>query len=446
MTVERAIGAGSTSAGATGARSAALWREALDLLPGGVSSPVRAFRAVGGTPVFFERGEGPYLYDVDGRRYVDLVGSWGPLILGHAHPAVVEAVTRAVRQGSSFGAPSPLEVELARLVAGLIPGIELVRFVSSGTEAVMGALRLARAATGRDLVVKFEGSYHGHADSMLVAAGSGALTFGIPDSPGVPAALAALTAVLPYNDAAAVEAFFDARGADVACVIVEPIAANMGVVPPRLGFLETLRAQCDRHGALLVFDEVMTAFRVAPGGAQELYDVTPDLTTTSKVLGGGFASGAYGGRRDLMQKVAPAGPVYQAGTLSGNSVAMAAGLATLTELVRLNPWEALEARGVALERGLADAFAADGVPVALTRVGSMGTAFFLDGEAADFAAVKRSDTARFARFHRAMLERGVYLPPSQFEAWFLSTAPDDAVIGTIVEAARAAAHDVRAGG
>ncbi|MGH7727069.1 MAG: glutamate-1-semialdehyde 2,1-aminomutase [Candidatus Eiseniibacteriota bacterium] len=442
MTTDRATGAG---AGA-GPKSAALWRDAIELLPGGVDSPVRAFRAVGGHPVFFEHGEGAYLVDVDGRRYVDLVGSWGSLLLGHAHPVVVEAVSRAVKHGSSFGAPSPLEVELARLVVDLVPGIEQVRFVSSGTEAVMSALRLARAATGRDLVVKFEGSYHGCADSMLVAAGSGALTLGIPDSPGVPAALAALTAVLPYNDADAVEKFFDARGSEVACVIVEPIAANMGVVPPRLGFLEALRAQCDHHGALLVFDEVMTAFRVAPGGAQELYDVTPDLTTTSKVLGGGFPSGAYGGRRDLMQKIAPAGPVYQAGTLNGNPVAMAAGLATLEEIVRRKPWETLEARGATLERGLAGAFSAAGVPVTLTRVGSMGTAFFLEGEASDFAAVKRSDTARFARFHRAMLERGVYLPPSQFEAFFVSTEHDDAVIEQVIEAARDAAREVLAAG
>jgi len=416
----------------------ALWREAQELLPGGVNSPVRAFRAVGGTPVFFDRGEGPYLFDVEGRRYVDLVGSWGPLILGHAHPRIVAAAREAVERGSSFGAPSPGEVDLARRVLVMVPSMEQVRFVNSGTEAVMSAIRLARAATGRDVIVKFEGCYHGHADSLLVAAGSGALTLGIPDSPGVPGVLAALTAVLPYNDLAAAEAFFAARGSEVACIIVEPIAANMGVVPPRLGFLEGLRALCDRHGALLLFDEVMTGFRVAAGGAQELYGVRPDLTTLSKILGGGFPSGAYGGPRALMQMIAPAGPVYQAGTLSGNPVAMAAGAAQLAVLAETKPWPALDARGARLAAGLADACAAAGIAATVTRVGSMGTLFFLDGEAEDFAAVKRADTGRFARFHAAMLERGVYLPPSQFEAWFLSTAHDDAVIDEVIKAARGA--------
>ena len=417
-------------------RSDELWQEAQQRLVGGVNSPVRAFKAVGGTPVWFARGEGAYLVDVDGRRYVDLVGSWGPLILGHAHPAVVSEVTKAVKDGSSFGAPGPRELELARLVEAMMPSIEVVRFVNSGTEAVMSAIRLARAATGRDVIVKFEGGYHGHADSLLVAAGSGAMTLGIPDSPGVPAALAALTAVLPYNDIPAVEAWFAQNGSKVACVLVEPVAANMGVVPPRLGFLETLRRVCDQHGALLILDEVMTGFRVARGGAQELYGIRPDLTTLSKVLGGGFASGAYGGRRDLMSRVAPSGPVYQAGTLSGNPVAMAAGLATLGELEKTKPWDELDRKGARLEQGLADAF--EGA-VTTTRVGSMGTAFFLQGEASDYAAVKRADTAAFARFHRAMLERGVYLPPSQFEAWFLSTAHDDAAIDLVLGAAREAA-------
>jgi len=417
-------------------RSDELWNEAQELLPGGVNSPVRAFKAVGGRPVFFDRGAGPYLFDVDGKRYIDLVGSWGPLILGHAHPAVVEAVSRTLRNGSSFGAPNPLEVDLARRVIDMVPGIEQVRFVNSGTEAVMSAIRLARAATGRDVIVKFEGGYHGHADSLLVAAGSGAMTLGVPDSPGVPAALAALTANLPYNDAKAIEAFFAARGKDVACVLVEGVAANMGVVPPRLGFLETLRRLCDQHGALLILDEVMTGFRVARGGAQELYGVTPDLTTLSKVLGGGYPSGAYGGRRDLMQRIAPAGPVYQAGTLSGNPVAMAAGIATLKELEETQPWEALDARGARLEKGLADALVAAGVPGRVTRVGSMGTAFFLDGDVVDYASVKQADTARFGRFHAAMLERGVYLPPSQFEAWFLSTQHDDAIVQQVIAAAQ----------
>jgi glutamate-1-semialdehyde 2,1-aminomutase len=416
-------------------RSDELWTEAQALLPGGVNSPVRAFKAVGGRPVFFARGAGPYLFDVDGKRYIDLVGSWGPLILGHAHPSVVEAVIAAVKDGASFGAPGPCEVELARRVVDMMPSMEQVRFVNSGTEAVMSAIRLARAATGRDVIVKFEGGYHGHADSLLVAAGSGAMTLGVPDSPGVPAALAALTANLPYNDAAAVEAFFAARGKDVACVLVEGVAANMGVVPPRLGFLATLRRLCDKYGALLVLDEVMTGFRVARGGAQELYGVTPDLTTLSKILGGGFASGAYGGRRDLMQRIAPAGPVYQAGTLSGNPVAMAAGNATLDTLDRERPWEALDREGARLEAGLASALATAGVPGVVTRVGSMGTAFFLGDAPTDYVTVKRADTVRFGRFHALMLERGVYLPPSQFEAWFLSTQHDDAIVDQVIAAA-----------
>jgi len=416
-------------------RSDELWKEAQELLPGGVNSPVRAFKAVGGRPVFFDRGAGPYLFDVDGKRYIDLVGSWGPLILGHAHPSVVDAVVAAVKDGSSFGAPGPREVELARRVVDMMPSLEQVRFVNSGTEAVMSAIRLARAATGRDVIVKFEGGYHGHADSLLVAAGSGAMTLGVPDSPGVPAALAALTANLPYNDAAAVEAFFAARGKDVACVLVEGVAANMGVVPPRLGFLATLRRLCDKYGALIVLDEVMTGFRVARGGAQELYGVTPDLTTLSKILGGGFASGAYGGRRDLMQRIAPAGPVYQAGTLSGNPVAMAAGNATLDTLDRERPWEALDREGARLEAGLASALATAGVPGVVTRVGSMGTAFFLGDAPTDYATVKRADTVRFGRFHALMLERGVYLPPSQFEAWFLSTQHDDAIVDQVIAAA-----------
>ncbi len=423
---------------ARGPVNEALWREAQELLPGGVNSPVRAFRAVGGSPIFFDRGEGPYLFDVDGRRSIDLVGSWGPLILGHAHPRIVAAATRAIERGSSFGAPSPGEVDLARRVLAMVPSMEQVRFVNSGTEAVMSAIRLARAATGRDVIAKFEGCYHGHADSLLVAAGSGALTLGIPDSPGVPKALAALTAVLPYNDLAAAQEFFAARGGEVACLIIEPIAANMGVVPPRLGFLEGLRALCDRHGVLLIFDEVMTGFRVAAGGAQELYGVRPDVTTLSKILGGGFPSGAYGGSRALMQQVAPAGPVYQAGTLSGNPVAMAAGAAQLAVLAETKPWPALEAKGARLAAGLAAACSEVGVDATVTRVGSMGTLFFLAGEAGDFAAVKRADTARFGRFHAAMLERGVYLPPSQFEAWFLSTAHDDAVLDEVIAAARGA--------
>ena len=418
----------------------ALWDEARGLFPGGVNSPVRAFRAVGGEPVFFERGEGAYLYDVDGSRYVDLVGSWGPLILGHAHPAVVAAARAAVEKGSSFGAPSPYEVELGRRVRAAFPSMERLRFVSSGTEAAMSALRLARAATARDLIVKFEGGYHGHADALLVAAGSGATTFGVPTSPGVPAVVAEQTVVLPYNDLGAVDRLFAARGRDIAAVIVEPIAGNMGVVPPRLGFLDRLRLRTEESGALLIFDEVMTGFRVALGGAQELYGIRPDLTILSKILGAGFPVGAYGGRVDLMRQIAPEGPVYQAGTLSGNPVAMAAGAAQLDELGRPGVYGRLEAAGARLAEGFASALADAGVPAYVARVGSMGTVFFHAGEVGDYAAATRSDTAAYARWFRAMLDRGVYLPPSQFEAWFVSTAHTDDVIDQVLAAAREAAR------
>jgi glutamate-1-semialdehyde 2,1-aminomutase len=419
-----------------------LWEEAQALFPGGVSSPVRAFGAVGGEPRFLVRGEGAYVFDADGRRYVDLVGSWGPLVLGHAPPAVVAAARTALERGSSFGAPTPDEVRLGRLVREAMPSIEKLRFVSSGTEAVMSTVRLARAATGRDLLVKFEGCYHGHADPLLVAAGSGAATFGVPTSPGVPAALAALTLVLPYNDLDAFAALMGERDREVAAVIVEPVAGNMGVVPPAPGFLERLRERTEQAGALLVFDEVMTGFRVAWGGAQERYRIRPDLTTLSKVLGGGFPIGAYGGRADLMERVSPAGPVYQAGTLSGNPVAMAAGAAQLEELRRPGVYARLEAAGERLAAGFAAAFREAGLPVRVARVGSMGTVFFRDGEVTSWKEAAACDTRRFGRWFHAMRERGVYLPPSQFEAWFVSTAHDDEALELAIAACREAAREV----
>ena len=398
-------------------------------MPGGVSSPVRAFRAVGGTPFFVERGEGAYLVDVDGRRYVDYVLSWGPLVLGHAHPRVAAVLEQAVRRGTSYGTPSPLEVELAELIRAAMPSLEMLRFVSSGTEATMSALRLARAFTGRSKVVKFTGCYHGHADLLLVQAGSGVATLGLPDSPGVTPGAVSDTLTAPYNDLTAVERLFAEH--EIAAVIVEPVAGNMGLVPPVSGFLQGLRELTSAHGVLLVFDEVMTGFRVHPGGAQALYGVTPDLTTLGKVIGGGLPVGAYGGRREIMELVAPSGPVYQAGTLSGNPLAMTAGIETLRELREPGVWDGLERTGERLLAGLA----AIGAPVQLARVGTMFGLFFTDEPVTSWDDAKQADIERFGRFHRAMLERGVYLAPSQFEAGFLSTAHGDAEIEATIGAA-----------
>lgn len=408
------------------ARSERLYAEACRVLPGGVSSPVRAFRGVGGTPRFLARGAGAWVEDVDGNRYLDLVLSWGPLILGHAHPEVVEAVAEAAARGTTFGAPTELEVRLAERVVATFPSLEMVRFVSSGTEAAMSAVRLARAATGRQAIVKFEGCYHGHADPLLAAAGSGVATLGLPDSPGVTAGTVADTFTAPFNDLAAVEALMAARPGEIAAVLVEPVAGNMGVVPPDPGFLQGLRAATRRAGALLVLDEVMTAWRVHPAGAQALYGVQPDLTLLGKVVGGGLPAAAYGGRRDLMEQVAPAGPVYQAGTLAGNPLAMAAGLATLDVLARPGIWERAERWAACAAEVLARGAARAGIPLRVQRVGTMLTPFFTDTPVTNYAEARRTDRAAYAAFFHAMLDAGVYLAPSAFEAAFTSAAHGEA--------------------
>ncbi len=415
-----------------------LFAEAVELMPGGVSSPVRAFRAVGGDPVFVERAEGAYLVDVDGNRYLDYVLSWGPLILGHAHPRVVAALEEAVRRGTSYGAPSRLELDLARLIREAMPSLELVRFVSSGTEATMSALRVARAFTERSKIVKFTGCYHGHADLLLVQAGSGVATLGLPDSPGVTPSAVADTLTASYNDLQAVERLFADHRGEIAGVIVEPVAGNMGLVVPAEGFLQGLRALTAAEGALLVFDEVMTGFRVHPGGAQALYEITPDLTTLGKVIGGGLPVGAYGGRREIMELVAPAGPVYQAGTLSGSPLAMTAGIETLRELGEPGVWEGIVRVGERLLAGLGDAAGEAGVAAQPTQVGTMFGLFFAESPIRSWEEAKLADTERFAVFHRTMLERGVYLAPSQFEAWFLSTVHGDTEIDATIAAAREA--------
>ena len=415
-------------------KSQQLFEQAQRVIPGGVNSPVRSFRAVEGTPPFIARGQGARVWDVDGNEYIDYLGSWGPLALGHAHPVVVEAVQRAASDGTSFGAPVEQEVQLAEMICAALPSVDSVRLVNSGTEACMTALRLARAYTGRSKIVKFAGNYHGHADGLLVAAGSGALTHGVPTSAGVPDAYAAETLIATYNDIASVESLFDAWPNEVAAVIVEPVAGNMGVVPPADGFLAGLRGITEAHGALLIFDEVITGFRVAYGGAQTLYGVTPDITTMGKIIGGGLPVGAYGGRSEVMQQVAPLGPMYQAGTLSGNPLAVAAGVATLTELQRPGVYERLEATAARLIDGVTAAFARAEVPSTVNRVASMFTGFFNAGPVSSLAVVEQSDTAAYGRYMHALLERGVYIAPSQFEAGFVSIAHTDADIDRTVTA------------
>jgi len=413
-----------------------LFEKARQIIPGGVNSPVRAFNAVGGHPIFFARGQGAMMYDVDGNAYIDYVGSWGPLILGHAEPSIVREIQAAAADGTSFGAPNPHEIELARLVVDTVPGIEKVRMVNSGTEATLSALRLARGYTGRDLIVKMDGCYHGHVDALLVKAGSGVATLGIPGTPGIPARVAEQTLVLPYNDLDALARLVRERGTGIACVIVEPVAANMGVVPPKPGYLEGIRDITGRSGIVLIFDEVITGFRVAKGGAQERYRVTPDLTTLGKILGGGLPIGAYGGREEIMDRIAPEGPVYQAGTLAGNPLAMRAGAAMLRALRAPGVYERLEAASARLEAGLRSAASAAGLPARLTRVGSLMTLFFSGREPVDWASVADADTKMYAQYFRRMLERGIYLAPSQFEAMFVSLAHTDEQIDRTIDTAR----------
>lgn len=423
-------------------KSERLFARAQRILPGGVNSPVRSFGAVGGTPPFIVRGAGSRIWDADGNEYVDFVGSWGPLILGHAHPAIVEAAQRAAADGASFGAPTERELEIAELIARAMPAMEMLRLVNSGTEAAMSAVRAARAFTGRAKIVKFNGSYHGHADGLLVKAGSGAAAHGVPTSAGVPLSYAAETLVAEYNDLQSVEAAFDANVNQVAAVIVEPVAGNMGVVPPADGFLQGLRTLCDDNGALLIFDEVITGFRVAFGGARERYGVTPDLACLGKIIGGGLPIGAYGGRADVMRMMSPLGPAYQAGTLSGNPVAVAAGIACLRELEKPGVYEALEALGAQAEAGLREAGEESGVPLAVNRVGSMLTPFFTGEPVASWGGVAGSDTERYAAFFHGLLERGVYAAPSQFEAAFVSLAHATDDIAFAAEQARLAMADL----
>jgi len=416
-------------------KSQSLYERALNIIPGGVNSPVRACKSVGADPLFIERGQGCLIYDADGNRFIDYIGSWGPLILGHRHPAVVEAITSVLERGTSFGAPTDLELQLAQMVIEAVDSVDVVRMVNSGTEATMSAIRLARGATGRDMVIKFDGCYHGHADTLLVAAGSGVATLGIPGSPGVPKAVVQHTLSLPFNDVEAIEKVMNEKGDKIACVIVEPVAGNMGMVSPANGFLETLRELTQNHGAVLIFDEVMTGFRVAYGGAQSLYGIVPDLTCFGKVIGGGLPVGAYGGKKDIMSQVAPQGTVYQAGTLSGNPIAMAAGIATLEQLKIEGVYENLEEKANRLVAGLADAAQKEGVAARVDHVGSMLGMFFSDQNVTCFEDAKTCDLELFSEFYQGMRQQGIYIAPSQFEVLFLSTAHDDEHIDATVDAA-----------
>ncbi len=423
-------------------RSDELFESAKKRIPGGVNSPVRAFRNLGITPPFIASGKGSHLHDVDGREYIDYVGSWGPLVFGHAHPRVLDAVQQALAKGTSFGAPTELEVRIAERICDMVPSVEMVRMVNSGTEAAMSAVRLARGVTGRDGIIKFAGCYHGHGDSFLIKAGSGALTIGVPDSPGVPSGLAKDTLVARYNDPGSVAELFEEHRDRIAAVIVEPVAGNMGVIPPSSGFLAGLRHICDRYRSLLIFDEVITGFRLGRGGAQERFGVLPDLTVLGKIVGGGLPAAAYGGKRELMKQLAPAGPVYQAGTLSGNPLAMSAGLAQLELLEEEKPWNRLEEISARLEGGLRDALGQLGLNLTINRVGSMMTLFFTEPQVKDFADATRSDTDRHAAFCFEMLQRGVYLAPSQFEALFISAAHTDQDVERTIKAGRASLEKV----
>ena len=420
-------------------KSEQLFQQAQNTIPGGVNSPVRAFKSVGGTPVFIDSANGAYLYDVDGKKYIDYIGSWGPMLLGHNHPAIREAVVKAAEKGLSFGAPCPAEITMAETICELVPSMEMVRMVSSGTEATMSAIRLARGFTGRNSILKFEGCYHGHADSLLVKAGSGALTLGVPNSPGVPADFAKYTLTAEFNNLEQVKQIFAEQGADLACIIVEPVAGNMNCIPPAPGFLEGLRALCDEYGAVLIFDEVMTGFRVALGGAQAYYNIKPDLTTLGKIIGGGMPVGAFGGRRDIMQHIAPLGGVYQAGTLSGNPIAMAAGLAALTEIRKPGVYDVLTAKTTQLIEGLAAVAKEVGIPLATTQVGGMfGVFFSKEAQITNYQQATQCDIAAFKRFFHLMLEQGVYLAPSAYEAGFLSIAHSDDDLAYTIAAAKKA--------
>lgn len=411
--------------------SHSLWQRALRRIPGGVNSPVRAFRGVGGEPFFVNKAEGCTITDVDGREYIDFVGTWGPAILGHAPQVVIDAVTATAKHGTSFGIPNPLEVEMAETICRLVPSVEKVRMTNSGTEAVMSAIRLARGFTGRERIVKFEGCYHGHVDSLLVKAGSGALTLGQPDSAGIPASLAELTTTVPFNDIESLKAVFRDQGSEIACVILEPVPANAGLYLPEPGYLEAIRQLCTEHGGLLIFDEVMTGFRLARGGAQEIFGITPDLTTMGKVIGGGLPVGAFGGRADIMDHLAPLGAVYQAGTLSGNPLALAAGLAQLKEMERINGWVRLESLGARMEESMKTLI--KGKPLTFQRIGSMFCLYFTEGPVCNLADAKKSDTSAFARYFHAALERGIYFAPSQYEAGFLSTAHSPEILEKVDE-------------